>query len=160
MFLFCFAFLGPPGAAEAYGFWTGALPLVNLSVIWASGCGPHADEIQAAVANSVARAANVGLPALVEAERQQGMAAIQASPDRETARAKLTQIEHDWAPVWTAWKALSATQGAWATALEHGGDKAAAALAVRDAFCRLRALPLAASYVPEAAGLLCPPGGS
>jgi hypothetical protein len=137
-------------------FWKTAVVVLALSH---ASCGPHADEIQVVVANTVARAANAGLPALVEAERQQGMLAIQGSADRETARAKLTQIEHDWAPVWLAWKALSVAQGAWATALEHGGDKVTAALAVRDAFCKLRALPLAAQYVPEASGLLCPPPG-
>lgn len=137
-------------------FWK--ITVVTLALAHAS-CGAHADEVQVVVANSVALAANVGLPALVEAERQQGILAIQGSADRETARAKLTQIEHDWAPVWLAWKALSVAQAAWATALETGGDKIAAALAVRGAFCKLRALPLAAAYVPEATGLLCPPPG-
>ena len=155
MFVFCFAFLGPAGAAEVYGFWTGALPLINLSAVMATGCGPSAQQIQATTADAVARSANAGLPVLVEAERQQGLLAIQASPDRETARAKLVEIEHEWAPVWTAWKALAVAQGAWATALEHGGGTEAAALGVRDAFCKLRAIPLAAKHVPEAPGL-CP----
>lgn len=104
-------------------------------------CSPSAIQIEAATANAVALAANSALPLLAEAFRQDGLSAIADVKARggtaDEARAAVAAVEAKWAPVWRGWAALRIAEDAWATALEQGGDTAAALAAVRLAYCGL-----------------------
>jgi hypothetical protein len=70
-------------------------------------------------AAAVATSMNAVLPGLVEAYRQEGLAAVAAAPDRATAEAKLVEIEAKWRPVWTAWDAMAASQSIEAMTLGY-----------------------------------------
>jgi len=131
-----------------------------LSILVLSGCPDYALQIQAQTANAVAQAANTELPVLVGQFRQDGMDALvtvkQKGGTEDQARAELARIEVKWAPVWKGWDALRAAHDAWATALEKGGDYAAALIGLSKAYCSFMILwPQAVPVIPLAP-VLCP----
>lgn len=103
--------------------------------------------MQRKIANAIAVTMNETVPLLRDAESQEGDDIIHMSGDEPTARLRLAALEDRWKPVWEAEKALRLAQGIWATALEKGGDRDAAAKAVLAAFCRFA--PLMPRSVPR-----------
>lgn len=103
------------------------------------GC-PATQNTQAATANAIANGANAALPMLVDAYRQEGLKAIAKAPTREAAEAELIVIDARWSKVWTAWNVLRVAEDTWATAIETGGDTAAALAGMRTAYCGLQTL--------------------
>ncbi len=121
-----------------------------------AGCGPGALELQTRAANQVALAANAVAPVLITSEQVEGDRAIDAAADKAAARAQLAAVEAKWAPIWTAYKALAVAQDQWATALEKGGDTAAAVEALRASFCKLKVLlPLEVKLPPAVSAVVC-----
>jgi hypothetical protein len=102
---------------------------------------------QRKIANAIAVTVNEVVPLLRDVESQEGDDVIHTSPDEPTARLRLAAVEARWKPVWEAEKALRLAQGVWASALEKGGDKDAAAKAVLATFCRFA--PLLPRSVPR-----------
>jgi hypothetical protein len=126
-----------------------------------SACGPKAVELQTRAANDIAVAVNAVTPVLLATEQAQGDKAIDAAPDKAAAKAQLAIIQKQWAPIWEAHKAIAVAQGEWATALEKGGDTAAAAAAVRAAFCKLKGLlPPEVKVPPAVSVVVCQEVGS
>jgi len=107
--------------------------------------GPVA--VQAKIANAIAVTINEVVPLLRDIEAQEGDDVIHASADEPTARLRLAALESRWKPVWEAEKTLRLAQGIWATALEKGGDRDAAAKAVLSTFCKFA--PLLPRSVPR-----------
>lgn len=113
-------------------------------LIWAfvlalvlAACDMTALQIQAQTANAVAIGANAALPTLVNRYRQEGLDVIAGAKTRAEAEASLARVRAAWAPVWRAWDTLRVAQDSWATALERGGDTAAALASLKQAYCGL-----------------------
>lgn len=132
--------------------------LVVTLVLMLGGClnraAPPASDGQAValatqrkIANAIAVTVNETVPLLRDVESQEGDDVIHTSADEPTAKLRLAAVEDRWKPVWEAEKALRLAQGIWATALEKGGDRDAAAKAVLAAFCRFA--PLLPRSVPR-----------
>ena len=136
------------------------LLLVVLSSLVLCGCPDYALQVQAQTANAIAQGANTELPVLVAQFKQDGIEAMTVVKTNggtaDQARAELARIEVKWANVWKGWDALRAAHDAWATALEKGGDYAAALLGLSKAYCAFMILwPQAVPIVPLAP-VLCP----
>jgi hypothetical protein len=150
------------------------LALVALSLAGAAtlqGCGGSALQVQARMADTLARATNAALPVLAERYESGGNAAI----DRGGQPALDAHIA-TWRPVWGAcgavaaegcaggaWHALRAAQGAWVDAIERqrrGAPTDSLALlrlagSLRVAWCSLRAALPPPSPLPDVPGLTC-----
>lgn len=121
-------------------WWPALVLLIAVACAILAGCGLTGRQVQAQAATAIAQAANATLPILVERFRQQGLRAIDKADTENKARAELARIDSEWAPIWKAWATLRVAQDAWATALEKGGDTAAALGALREAYCGLEAV--------------------
>jgi len=110
---------------------------------------------QAKIASAIAVTINETMPLLRDAESQEGDDIIHTSSDETAARLRLGALEARWKPVWDAMAAVRVAHGAWATVLEKGGNREAAAKEVLTAFCKLA--PLLPRSVPRLslATLLC-----
>lgn len=122
----------------ALGLW---LLMIALHLVVAGGCNQTVMQVQAQTATAVASAANAALPVLVERYRREGIEIVLAVKQRggtaDEARDLLQGLKDRWAPVWEAWEGLRIAQDAWADSIEGGGSPAAAAAALKDAYCGL-----------------------
>jgi hypothetical protein len=120
---------------------------VFLMVFTLGGCPattpppqPVSVATQAKIASAIAVTVNETVPLLRDAESQEGDDIIHTSTDDVSAHMRLAALEERWKPIWEAEKALRLAQNVWATTLEKGGDKDAAAKAVLATFCRFAPL--------------------
>lgn len=124
--------------------------------LFALSCGPTALQLQARVADSVARTANAALPSVTAQYRGEALAAVEAAADKAGAQAAFEAVEERWEPVWAAWDAFAAAEGAWATAIESGKVTPAVIEEVIAGYCELRS-----AYpqldVPALAAATCEP---
>ncbi len=122
-------------------------------------CSSHQRQAQTVVASTLAVTANAALPALTAAYQADGDRAIDAAATQTEARAALVTVRARWAPVWKAWDAVRLAHAAWVVALEaqNTDDINRTALAMRDAYCGLRAVVPPGVVLAEAAGFGCGP---
>lgn len=137
-------------------------------------CSPSALQVQAHLVNDQALAANEVLPVLLEAYRQEGIAAIRQAPSLNDAQQALEGVRHRWAPVWGvcgdtqagpthhchdgAWPLLADAQNAWASVLEHeikgtpidAATVTSVARAMKSAYCMLETVLPSGTRIPEA----------
>lgn len=138
-------------------YWAVSLALIMSCATF--GSSPESQNVQVKTANALALVVNGLVPVLRDVEELEGDRAINAAPDKAAARKALDAIELKWKPIWEAEKAVQVTQGAWATAIEKGEDRAAAFTAVEQAFCKFKSIlppDVAGVYVVPVAGVLCP----
>lgn len=139
-------------------------------------CSPADLQVQAASAETLGRFANTGLDLLGQAFLDELLDAERNAAAGETdveARGRAMDVASDrvkaaWRPVWGdppgtpsrmlgAWDVFREAHDVWATAIESGGDRAAAEQAVQQAFCALAAVaPPRAQPVLAAVGIACP----
>lgn len=112
------------------------LAYVLIALVW-FGCGASQRQTQAAVADGIASGANASLPMLLAAYKAEGDGVIERSKDRAEAELGLTSVRERWAPVWQAWEGFRVAHGAWASALEAGGDLTATLEALKGAYCEV-----------------------
>lgn len=112
----------------------------SFSLIALMACGSSQRAVQASVADGIAQGANAGFPVLIQAYREQGDTVIDAAQTRKAAEEGLDDVRARWAPVWKAWQTFRAAHGAWADALEGGGDTTAALGALKKAYCEVEAV--------------------
>jgi hypothetical protein len=127
----------PPGAT--------LLPLALLC----TDCGPTALQVQAVAADTVGRAANAMLPAMVSTYRLEGDEMIARAKTADEARAGLETIRDRWRPVWAAWEVFAVAHDAYATALGQGTATPQLAAELGDAYCLLRAAVADRAELPD-----------
>lgn len=117
------------------------------------GCGPSAQQVQARVADAMAKSVSQAKAELLVAYEEEGDAAIPA-PDREASDAQLDAVKEKWKLVWDSIKAFALVHDQWATAIETG--EAIDLEGVLGAFCELVGLAKPWLKLPDIPGVACP----
>jgi hypothetical protein len=118
------------------------------SAIGLTSCTPSAWQAQRDASDVVATVANDTVkPSLLAAYRSTGLLVIRSQPTQESARLAIQIHQLKWKPVWEAWEAFELAHKAWQDQIAAEGNPLPAAMAARDAYCKLR--PLAAEWDVE-----------
>jgi hypothetical protein len=125
-----------------------AFACLLLALVALTGCGGSAWEAQRTAANVVGHVANdTAKPALVAAYQSTQRVVVRAQPDQEAATAAAALHRARWQPVWDSWNAFELAHTAWQKQIDAKGDPLPAAIAAREAYCKLR--PLADEWAVE-----------
>jgi hypothetical protein len=148
-----------------------ALAIIILA-LFVQACTPRALQVQAALANDIAKVANTIQPFLMRTYEAQGDRIIEFAvlevhqhPEQHDAivakaAVDIDALEAKWRPTFVAWEAFAAAHNAWATAIDAHNADLAAKLAPRmlDAYCKVQsvAVPDLPKEMLEVGGLVCP----
>lgn len=102
----------------------------------AAGCA-NTSSANAIFADSIAEAANAGLPMLIDEYRRQGNQIIDEASDRHTAEAKLAELQQKWEKVWKAWESFRVAHNTFIEIVQSDGDAVAYLSALRNSYCGL-----------------------
>ena len=142
------------GAISTLWIWTAVCWFgISIAAVVTPGCGASAQQVQARVADTMAKSVNEAKEQLLVIYEKEGDAAIPA-PDRETSDAQLAAVCDRWAPVWAAIKAFAVVHDQWATAIEQGG--AVDLEGVLAGFCKFVGLAKPWLELPDIPGAVCP----
>ncbi len=123
----------------------------------AVGCAAPNRQVQAQIADQIARAANVAEPAIVEEYRRTLFKCLDGAQLRTEYNLCRAKADHDWTRVRLAWGHLRMAQDDYAKALETGGIDITAYLdGLRIAYCEFKAYIPSGYKLPEIPTLVCP----